>query len=362
MRILDRYILKELLGPFVFGICVFASILVGTGPLFRIAQYISQYGASLWTCVKLLTFSLPGIIALTFPMAMLLASLMSFGRLSSSSEIVAMKCGGLSFYRLATPVFLVAFGVSIFSMAFNEILVPRANAAYSYIVHYEIMKNTRPKSQEHIVIKDIASGKLERLTYARRFDEDLSLMMGVTVQEYEKDKLVRIENAEKALWKDGGWTMQNGIIYDMTEDGKVERTMRFVEQAMPVEKAPETIARDQKRPEDMTIKELKQHISILKREQVRTGFFEVELHQRVAVPFACFIFSLIGVPLGIQRQRSSSSIGLGISVIVIFAYYAIMSMTMALGQGGTLPALVAVWIPNLLGLAAGVYLVHRASK
>ena len=59
MRILDRYILKELLGPFFFGICVVASMLVGTGPLFRIAQYISQYGASLWTCAKLLTFSLP---------------------------------------------------------------------------------------------------------------------------------------------------------------------------------------------------------------------------------------------------------------------------------------------------------------
>ena len=55
MRILDRYILKELLGPFLFGICVFSSILVGTGPLFRIAKYISQYGASLWTCIKLLT-------------------------------------------------------------------------------------------------------------------------------------------------------------------------------------------------------------------------------------------------------------------------------------------------------------------
>jgi len=362
MRILDRYILKELLGPFFFGIAVFASILVGTGPLFRIAQYISQYGASLWTCVKLLTYSLPAIIALTFPMAMLLASLMSFGRLSSSSEIVAMKCGGLSFYRLAAPVFLVALAVSFFSMAFNEILVPRANAAYSYIVHYEIMKNTRPKSQEHVVIKDIASGQLERLTYARRFDEDLSMLMGVTIQEYDKDRLVRIENAEKALWKDGSWTMQNGIIYDMTEDGRVERTMRFVEQAMPVEKAPATIARDQKRPEEMTIRELKQHISILKREQVRTGFFEVELHQRIAVPFACFIFALIGVPLGIQRQRSSSSIGLGISVIVIFAYYAVMSMTMALGQGGTLPAAMAVWIPNLLGLVAGVFLVHRASK
>lgn len=117
----DRYILKELLGPFFFGIAVFASILVGTGPLFRIAQYISQYGASLWTCSKLLAYSLPGIIALTFPMAMLLASLMAFGRLSSSSEIVAMKSGGISFYRLATPVFIAAFGVSIFSMVFNEV-------------------------------------------------------------------------------------------------------------------------------------------------------------------------------------------------------------------------------------------------
>jgi lipopolysaccharide export system permease protein len=212
------------------------------------------------------------------------------------------------------------------------------------------------------VIKEISQGKLERLTYSRRFDEDLSMMMGVTIQEYEKDRLVRIENAEKAVWKNGGWTMLNGIIYDMTEDGKVERSLRFAEQAMPIEKVPGDIARDQKRPEEMTIRELKQHISILKREQVRTGFFEVELHQRVAVPFACFIFSLIGVPLGIQRQRSSSSIGLGISVIVIFTYYAIMSMTMALGQGGTLPAVVAVWIPNLLGLIAGIYLVQQASR
>lgn len=362
MRILDRYILKELLGPFFFGICVFASILVGTGPLFRIAQYISQYGATLWTCAKLLMYSLPGIIALTFPMAMLLASLMAFGRLSSSSEIVAMKCGGLSFFRLATPVFIAAFGVSAFSMVFNEVMVPRANAAYSYIVHYEIMKNTRPKSQEHVVIKDIAGGKLQRLTYGRRFDEDLSLMQGITIQEYEQDVLVRIENAEKAVWKDGGWTMLNGIIYDMTEDGRVERTMRFKEQAMPVEKAPAEISRDQKRPEEMTIRELKQHIQILKREQVRTGTFEVELHQRVAVPFACLVFSMIGVPLGIQRQRSSSSIGLGISVIVIFVYYAIMSMAMALGQGGTLPALVAVWIPNVLGILAGTFFIYRAAK
>ena len=131
---------------------------------------------------------------------------------------------------------------------------------------------------------------------------------------------------------------------------------------MPVEKVPAEISRDQKNKEEMTIRELKQHIAILKREQVRTSYFEVELHQRLAIPFACFIFSLIGVPLGIQRQRSSSSIGLGISVIVIFIYYAVMSMAMALGQGGSLPPLVAVWIPNVLGIIAGAFFIHQAAK
>ena len=184
----------------------------------------------------------------------------------------------------------------------------------------------------------------------------------MTIQEYSKDVLVRIENAERAVWKDGVWIMQNGVIFDMSTDGRVERTLRFQEQAMPVEKTPTEISRNQKRPEEMTIRELKQHIQVLKREQVRTGKFEVELHQRVSVPFACLVFSMIGVPLGIQRQRSSSSIGLGISVIVIFIYYTIMSMGMALGQGGTLPAFTAVWIPNLLGILAGAFFIYRASK
>jgi len=96
MRILDLYILKELLGPFIFGVAAFSSIFIGGGTLFRIAQYVTQYGAGFDVVIKLFVYSLPEIVVLTFPMSMLLASLMSFGRLSSSSEIVAMKSGGLS--------------------------------------------------------------------------------------------------------------------------------------------------------------------------------------------------------------------------------------------------------------------------
>lgn len=362
MRILDKYIIKELLGPFIFGICAFSSVFIGTSTLFRIAQYVTQYGAPLFTVAKLFVYSLPSIIVLTFPMSMLLASLLSFGRLSGSSEITAMKSGGLSFYRLAAPVFVIAMFVSVFAVGFNEYVVPKANAAYNYIVKYEIEKNTAPKSQEHIVIKDVSGGLLERLTYARKYDEATGAMYAVTMQEFQNGNLVRVENAEKAVWKADRWIMYNGIIHDLSAEGQLERTMRFEQQIMPLNKAPNAISNEQKKPEEMSIKELKQQVNVLNSQYVKASNYEVELYQRFSIPMASFVFSLIGTPLGLQPHRSSSSIGLGISIIIIFIYYTIMTITTALGQGGAIPAMIAAWFPNIIGIVAGFFLVRKASQ
>lgn len=362
MRILDKYILKELLGPFVFGICAFSSVFIGTSTLFRIAQYITQYGAPITSVIKIFFYSLPSIILLTFPMSMLLASLLSFGRLSGASEITAMRSGGQSFFRLALPVFVAAFFVSLVAVTFNEFVVPQANNAYQNVVRNEIERNTAPKAQEHIVIKDVKSGSIQRLTYARKFDEATSAMYAITMQEFENDRLVRVENAEKALWQNNQWVMQSGIIYDISGDGKLERTMKFDQQVMPLDKPPASIMREQKKPEEMSMRELKQHIQLLKAEYVKSSVYEVELHQRIAIPAASFIFALIGTPLGLQPHRATSSIGLGLSIIIIFIYYTIMTITTALGQGGALHPFLATWTPNFIGILAGAYLIKRASR
>lgn len=362
MRILDKYIIKELLGPFIFGIASFSSVFIGTGTMLRIAQFVTQYGASMNSVVKLFIYSLPPIVVLTFPMSMLLAALLAFGRLSGASEITAMRSGGISFYRLATPVFIVALFVSVFAVFFNELVVPQSTIAYNTVVREEIQQNTTRKSQEHIVIKDVKGGALERLTYARKFEESTNTMYAVSLQEFDGDRLVRVQNAERAIWQDNRWIMYNGIIHDLTTEGKIDRTMHFDQQNMPVIKAPSAISNEQKKAEEMTIKELKQHIKILEREYVKADNYKVELHQRIAIPMASFIFALIGTPLGLQPNRSSSSIGLGISIIVIFIYYTIMTVTTALGQGGALPAVVAAWIPNIVGIIAGILLIRKASR
>lgn len=362
MRILDKYILKEMLGPFVFGIAAFSSIFIGTNILVKLTKFITQYDAHVLTIVKLFIYSLPNIIVLTFPMSMLLASLMAFSRLSSTSEITAMKSGGQSFARLAVPVLIAAFFVSGAAVILNEALVPASNIAYDNIVCREVEKNTQPVVRDHVIIKNITKGEMETLTYARNFVIESSTMNKVAVQEYQNGRLVRVENAERAVWQDGFWLMYDGATTQLAADGRVERIIPFAEKELPIDKNPVSISREQKDAEDMTMRELREHIADLKREYVTTNLYEVELYQRLTIPLASFVFAMIGMPLGLSPQRSSSSIGLGLSIIIIFIYYILLTISTALGKGGTVNPLLAAWIPDIIGILVGSYLVYKSSR
>ena len=120
LRLLDKYVLKELLYPFVFGVASFSTIFIASSMLFKIVKYITTYGASTSSVTRLFLYSMPEIINYTFPMSVLLATLMAFGKLSGSSEIVAMKSGGVSYYRMVAPVLIVGFIVSMFSVIWAE--------------------------------------------------------------------------------------------------------------------------------------------------------------------------------------------------------------------------------------------------
>ena len=362
VRILDKYIFREVCKAFLFGICAFSAVFIGSGTLFKIAKYITDYGASLSAVVKVFVFGLPNVIMWTFPMSMLLATLLTFGRLSSSSEITAMKSCGIGFFRIATPAIILGFFVSIAAILFNEHVVPWANTAYRNVVYYEIQGNTGAKSQDHIILKDIKDGQIQRLLYARRYDADSQSLQNVTLQEFnDAGKVSHVENAEYAEYEGKEWIMHNGMLYDIS-DGESEHTLRFNTQVLPISASPRQIVREQKNPEELTMKELKAQIRIMKTQYVDTNKLETELYQRITVPMASLIFALIGVPLGLQPTRNSSSAGFAMSVIIIFFYYALMTMANAIGRSGALSPMLAVWIPNIVGLIAGLFLIRKASR
>lgn len=366
IRILDRYIFREVSQTFIFSICAFTTVFFGSGTLFRIAQYITDYGASFSSVVKLFVLSLPGIIVWTFPMSMLLAALLAFGRLSSASEITAMKSCGISFQRICVPVLLLGLVMSLFSVWFNEYIVPWANTAYAHVINYEIMGRTAPHSQDHIIIKDIKDGFIQRLIYARRYDGKTQRMEGVTMQLFERGKVTHVENAAYAEWRDGQWEMHEGIVYDVAgarEGGAAaQHTMRFRRQVLPVEQSPREIVNAQKKPESMTIRELREQIAILSAQYVNTVKLETEVYQRFTIPFASFVFALIGLPLGLQPHRSSTSRGFAVSLVVIFFYYTLMVLSGAVGRSGALPLWFALWIPNLVALLAGLGFMRQAAR
>lgn len=356
LRLLDRYVLKELLYPFVFGIAAFSSIFIASTMLFKITQYITKYGASIETVARLFMYNLPEVINYTFPMSMLLAALMAFGKLSGSSEIVAMKASGVSYYRIVAPVLVVGFVVSMFSVVWAEKVVPPAKATASQILNYEIRHNTRPTSQDHIIIKSFSS-KDQRLTYARKFEEKKGRMEGITIEEFEKGHIARIQTAKEGYWENGSWRLKDGVIYSLGENEGVQSSVRFDEQLIPLDVSPKQISWEQKEPEEMTIAELREQIRMMERQHQSTARQWCEIYMRISIPLASFFFAMIGAALGTQKQRTSSSIGLGISIIVIFLYYAVMTLTSGLGKGGIMHPLLACSLPNILCLVIGLYLM-----
>ena len=362
IRILDKYIFREVFLTFLFSVCAFSAVFIGSGTLFRIAQYITEYGAGFASVVKIFVLGLPNIIVWTFPMSMLLASLLTIGRLSSASEITAMKSCGIGFSRIAAPVVLLGLIISICSVAFNEYVVPWANTAYRNVLYYEIQGNTSMQSQEHIILKDIQDGKIQRLVYARLYNAETEQLVGITMQDFDETGALRhVENAEYAEWKGDEWVMHSGMIYDIA-DGASEHTMRFEQQVLPIQVTPKRVVREQKKTEELTMKELRAQIEIMKTQYVDTKKLEAELYQRVTVPLASLVFALIGVPLGMQSTRNASSTGFALSILIIFFYYATMTMGNAFARGGILPPLLAVWLPNIIGLMAGGVLIRRASR
>ena len=361
-RILDRYIFQEVVFAFLFAICAFTAVFIGSGTLFKIARYITDYGASLSSVVKIFVYGLPAIIMWTFPMSMLLATLLTFGRLSSSSEITAMKSCGISFSRIAAPAIVLGMIVTITAILFNEHVVPWANTAYNNVVYYEIQGNTELKSQDHIIVKEFSGDRMERLIYAREYKAQEEILAGVTMQVLnENGKVTHVENASYAEWRDEKWIMHDGMIYDLSDDERTH-TMKFDQQILPVNASPRQIVREQKKPEELTMSELKAQIEIMKSQYVNTNKLETELYQRVTVPMASLIFALIGVPLGLQPTRTPSSVGFALSVVIIFLYYAIMTLANAIGRSGAIAPMYAVWIPNIIGLLSGFVLIYRASK
>ncbi|HTY12733.1 MAG TPA: LptF/LptG family permease [Candidatus Omnitrophota bacterium] len=361
IKLIDRYIIRELIDPFIFGLLSFTLILSASMVLFELTRAVVIYGMPLFIAFKIFVFRLPSVAVYIFPMATLLAVLLGFARLSKDSEVIAFKASGISLYRIMVPVLIMGLLVSLLTLVFYEVVVPESNKAAKNLM-IEVQTKRAPKIEENIFVPEMESGQLKRMFYARTLSG--SEMKGVIVSEFADGQLSQIVNAASASWNSDTdqWTFKNGTIYLLDSSGEYKHLIKFEEQQIAIKYSPADLSVGDKSPDDMNIGELRQFIALKEKMGVKVTDFKIQLNMKMAIPFACLVFALIGAPLGISPRRVSSSVGLGMSIIVIFIYYVLMFTAMALGELEWVSPPVAAWLPNLICAGIGGYLVNRSAQ
>ncbi|NQT30255.1 MAG: YjgP/YjgQ family permease [Candidatus Saganbacteria bacterium] len=360
IKILDRYIFRELIEPFLFGLGAFTAILSASMVLFELVRAVILRGMPFIIAMQIFVYKLPSIIVYIFPMATLLAALLAFGRLSNDSEIVAFRASGISLYRLMVPVLFLGLLVSFTNLAFSEIVVPEANKAAKNLL-IETTTTRSPKIQKNIFVPELKNGELKRIFYAETMQGNS--MQDVIVQEFSEGKLTQILTAKEGIWdrEKNKWVFKDGIIYLLSDTGEYKHLIKFKEQSVAIKYSPADFAVGDRNPDEMTISGLRNYISLKQKMGVDVTDYKIQLNMKMALPFASLVFALLGAPLGITSRRASSSLGLGLSILVIFFYYIVTFISMSIGELKIVPPGFSAWLPNIITASVGWYILYKAS-
>lgn len=372
MKILDRYLMTEMAWPFLFGLCTFTLLFFSAETLMGVARMVVESEAGFSVVVEYLYCRLPYVLVLTFPMSILLSALMAYGRLSGDSELVALKAGGIGFFRIFVPGLAFCTLVAGVSLWMNDAWVPPSmKRAYDILIEHQ-----RGDELERALIttpRVLANGQ-EQMIYAHSLNVKEKTMRGVFIHFFWESMRLREIYAHEARWNGTVWEMKDIKSVEFTREGDVRYELagkRGWTALSPGESPPDpdVLRRRKLRPEEMTRAELAESLASMPVPRDgdddmlrKRNRYLVMYHQKISLPLTCMVFGTFAIPLGIRPHRTSTSIGLGLSLLFILLYYVLMTVGMILGETGTLQPWAAAWLPNILFGLVGFVLVVEASR
>ena len=362
-RITNLYILKETLPILLIGLLTFTVILLMDKILKLIELIVS--GVSLSQILMLLFFISPSFLIFTIPMAFLLGTLLSFGRLSGDSEITAFKASGVSLYQLFFPISILSISAYLLTTFLVFYGLPWGNQGFMATL-YQIAQSKANIEIKERVFNDMFNGLV---VYVDKVPLQGKKMEGILIYDERDGENVHTIFAKEGFLVNNPETQEivlrllNGDIHRLESKTKVYQKLKFDTYDLRIELGKTFAAWGARLKEhEMSVDEIKEKIKKMKSFGLDTTSQEVELHKRYAIPFACIVFGLIGVPLGIQPRRSGRSYGFILSIFIILAYYISLTASELLALKKTLPPFLAGWTPNLIFFGLGVYLLVKAAN
>ncbi len=375
--LLDRWIIGQILPPMFFAISAFTVISLSVGVMFDLIRKIVEFGLPLFLALKVLFYSLPSFLVLSFPMAVLLSTLLAYGKLSSNSELLALKSLGINTTRIVTPAIILSVLMTGLTFYFNDSLVPASNKLAESTLRSGIGSSfSSEKGKDNIMFSrygsriDPSTNKptktntfLTHIFYASWFENNM--MNGVTVLDFSRQNMQQILKAQSASFdkENAIWTFRNGNIVSIDSEGKTT-SISFERYKYPFAEGPLELAQVPKDASDMTLKQAIKAEKIYKEtgNLKETRRIQVRIQEKFTLPCACIVFGLIGSSLGSKSNlRSSRSQGFGLSVILILIYYVISFLFSSFGVKGLIHPVYAAWLPVIISLSGGFYLLKKSS-
>ncbi len=364
MKIIHRYIVRELLKIFVLSTLFLTGILFLDKLLF-IAKLILSRGVTFVEMGRMMLYISPAFLAITIPMSVLVATVVVFNQLSADNEFVVMKASGWSFLYLMRPVMTFALIAYILNNAVIFYALPWGNYSFKKMVfdivrnraNLDIKPNVFNRDFRNLII--YAKSRKGGSELGDLFVADTSTPGSNRIILSKKGVIVTDPDSFKIQLQ-----LTNGTIHNTTENGRNYQILSFdrydVNLALPktgiIEH--ELLANNR----EMSLSELRKKIKDKKKRGHTVFREEVELSKKFSIPLTCLLFALIGAPLGVKSSRSGKSGGFAMCALIIVAYYIGLVSTQNLGSSGKLPALLSVWIPDIFLGIFMAFVVYKAHK
>lgn len=359
IRRIDWYIIKKFLGTYFFAIALIISIAVVFDVNENIDRFINNKAP-----IEAIVFDyymnfVPYFSNLFSPLFVFIAVIFFTSKLAENSEIIAMMSTGLSFKRLLRPYMISAAIIAVLTYGLGAYVIPKGNV--TRLNFEDRYKKKKKKEYVRNVQLEVDSGVI---AYLERYEDYNKTAFRFSLDKFEDKKLVSHLTAKRATYDTTSfhkWILKDYMIREM--NGMRETIIKGDKLDSIIKMEPQDFLIMKGQQQTMTSSELDEYIT----KQKQRGFanikeFEIEYHQRIAMSFAAFILTVIGVSLSARKVKGGMGLYLGIGLALSFSYILFQTVSATFAVNGNTPPIVAVWIPNILYTFIAIFLYRKAPK
>ncbi len=366
---LDRYIAAEIAGPLALGFLVYTFILL-LRFLFQSAEMIIRRGLPVSVVGELLLLSLPNIVVLTIPMSLLFGILIAVGRMASDSELIALRASGISLLSLYRPVLFISALFTALNTALMVYALPWGNSSLQQlrldILTQTVAQQVQPRvfyeewDPYVVYVFEVPPGQsrwkgvflTESVPSAENNEITMAEWGEVRVEEQGERVVLQLHNAIRHKVN-----FNSPDRYEISRHRRLELVLE--DQFTSSQRAKVSVSKGVR---ELTLAELKALSVDPSVTAEQRNLAHVEVHKKFAIPMACLVFGLFALPLGFNNRRGGKASGFALSIGVILLYYVLLSNGEEAARYGRLPAGIAMWAPNVILAAAGVFLLMRRNR